>query len=56
MCEAAKASALATPHTARTAAVATAKAGGQHSLAATLDAVLTFLRTPLHPCEHCDTS
>ena len=37
-------------------AVAAAEAGGQHSLAATLDAVLTFLRTPLHPCEHCDTN
>ena len=28
----------------------------EHSLAGTLEAVLTFLATPLHPCDHCDTS
>ena len=28
----------------------------EHSLAGTLEAVLTFLATPLHPCDHCDTN
>jgi hypothetical protein len=30
--------------------------GADHSLAGTVEAVLTFLATPLHPCDHCDTN
>lgn len=30
--------------------------GTEHSLVGTMEAVLTFLATPLHPCEHCDTN
>ena len=28
----------------------------EHSLASALEAVVTFLGTPLHPCDHCDAN
>ena len=37
-------------------AVAAAEAEGEHTLAATVEAVMTFLSTPLHPCDHCDAN